>query len=186
MRGVLLETDAGTAGEFSVRAADFHVIRFRFDAKTAVDRQQESINVSALRPGDEVEVSSSQIGDDPLRYARAIHVTVALPPPTAIRHPISRLRPYNAQEERMLPKGDLSFSGVIVRLDPERLVLRTRAGAEQIVILRQDTRYLENGELAALASLKPSMHVNVRGSRNLYGDVEGYQVAWGDILEVRK
>jgi hypothetical protein len=111
---------------------------------------------------------------------------VALPPPPAPKRQSSanRVRPYNAQEERLLPKGDLSFSGVIVRLDGSRLVLRTRTAGEQTIVLRQDTRYLENGSLAALGSLKPTMHVFVRGSKNLYGDVEGYQVAWGDILEI--
>ena len=186
MRGILLERDAGADGEFSVRAADFHVFRFRYDAKTAVDRERQNLQVPSLQPGEQVEVTSTQTGDDPLRYARAIHVTVALPPPTAIRRPPQRLHPYNAQEERLRPRGDLSFSGVIVRLDPQRLVLRTRAGSEQTILLRQDTRFLDNGELTAAASLQPTMHVNVRGSRNLYGDVEGYQIAWGDILEVHK
>ena len=85
---------------------------------------------------------------------------------------------------RLRLKGDLSFSGVIVKVDGSRLVLRTRTGDEQTIVLRQDTRDLDNGEIVAMASLKPTMRVFVRGSRNLYGDVEGYQVAWGNILEV--
>jgi hypothetical protein len=185
--GVLLERDPELAGEFSVRAPDFRVTRYRFDAKTSVDRQQQNVDLRVLRPGDQVEVTSDQIGDEPLRYARIVHVTVAVPPPPAAKRQPSanRIRPYTVQEERLLPKGDLSFSGVIVRLDGSRLVLRTRTAGEQTIVLRQDTRYLENGSLAALGSLKPTMHVFVRGSKNLYGDVEGYQVAWGDILEIR-
>ena len=183
----MLERDAGTAGEFSVRASDYHVLRFRYDARTVVDREQANIDVPALRPGEQVEVIAAQMGDDPLRYARAIHVTVALPAPAARRRaPPSRIRPFDAAENRLPPQGDLSLSGVIVRLDAGRLVLRTRTAGEQTILLRQDTRYLDNGELTAQASLQPTMHVNVRGSKNLYGDVEGYQVAWGDILEVHK
>jgi hypothetical protein len=185
LHGVLLEHDAGASGEFSVRAPDFHVIRFRFDAKTVVERERQAIDVPGLRPGEEVEVTSDRQGDEPLPYALEVHVAVALPAPAPKRRPpASRLHSYSPQEERLLPKGDLSFSGVVVRLDSGRLVLRTRAGVEQTIVLRQDTRYLENGEITAVASLKPTMHVNIRGSKNLSGDIEGYQIAWGQILEV--
>lgn len=187
LSGVLLERDADTGrGEFSVRAADFHVHRFRYDTKTAVNREEQEAGVAALRPGDHVDVTSDQVGDDALRYARAIQVTFAVPAPVVKRAPPThRIRPYSAAEERLLPKGDLSFAGVIVRLDGSRLVLRMRTGSEQTILLRQDTRYLDNGELVAAAALKPTMSVFVRGSKNLYGDVEGYQVSWGNILEVK-
>ncbi len=186
MRGVLLERDAEPAGgEFSIRAADYHVFRYRFDAKTSVDRDGQSIDVPRLKPGEKLEVTVAAAGDDPVPYARSIHVTVPLP--TTARHAPApaRLHPYNAQEERMQPKGDLAFSGVIVRLNDAHLVLRTRSAGEQTIMLRQDTRYLENGALVALAALKPTMLVFVRGGKNLSGDVEGYQVIWGSILQVR-
>jgi hypothetical protein len=187
LRGVLLERDSdASGGEFAVRAPDFHVHRFRFDAKTSVDREHQTIDVPGLRPGEQVEVVSDQTSDDPLRHARTVHVTVPLPPPVVTRPaPAARLRQYSAAEERRLPKGDLSFSGVVVRLDGSRLTLRTRAGVEQTILLRQDTRYLENGEITAIAALKPTMRVFVRAGKNVYGDVEGYQVAWGGILEVK-
>jgi len=185
MRGVLLERDGEPAGgEFSVRAVDYRVFRYRFDAKTCVEREGRSIDVPRLRPGEQVEVISDAVGGDALRYALTIHVTVAAPAAVKRVPAPARLVPYTAQEERLLPKGDVTFSGVIVRLDGTRLVLRTRAAGERTIVLRPDTRYLENGALAARAALKPAMRVFVRGGRNLYGDVEGYQVIWGDILEV--
>ena len=183
-RGTLIERDSEASGELAVRAPDYHVHRFRFDARTSVVREHQVIDVSRLRPGEEVEVTAGP-GEDPVLYARAINVTVPLPAPTAKRAPAPQGPPrYNALEERLRPKGDLAISGVIVRLDGLRLILRTRAGDEQTIVLRQDTRYLDNGELVAAASLKPTMRVFVRGGKNLYGDVEGYQVAWGNILEV--
>jgi hypothetical protein len=186
MRGVLLERDPEPAGgECSVRAADYHVFRFRFDARTHVDRDGQTIDVPRLRPGEQVEVVSDSVGDEPLRYARTIHVTVPVTAPLVRAPAASRPRPYTLAEERLLPKGDLAFSGVIVRLNATHLVLRTRAAGEQTILLRQDTRYLDNGALAAMAALKPTMRVFVRGGKNVYGDVEGYQVMWGDILEVR-
>lgn len=185
-RGVLLERDTAEGGEFSIRAPDYHVLRYRFDSKTSVEREGQGIDVPHLRAGDQVEVNSDAAGDQPLRYARSIRVTVAVPIPLAPRRlPPSRLRLSTAAEDRALPKGDLAFSGVIVRLDGMRLVLRTRTSGEQTILLRPDTRYLQNGALVAAAALKPAMRVFVRGGKNVYGDVEGYQVMWGEILEVR-
>ena len=165
--------------------ADNHVLRYRYDGRTAVERDHQALDVPHLRPGDQVEVTSDPPGDHPLRYARSVLVTVSAAAPSTARRPppAHGLPRYDAQAERLLPKGDLSFSGVILRLDGARLVLRTRTG-EQTILLRQDTRYLDNGELVAAAALKPNMRVFVRGSKNFHGDVDGYQVAWGSILEV--
>jgi hypothetical protein len=186
IRGVLLEHDPGVTGELAVRSPDHFVFRYRFDAHTAVEREGQSLDVYHLRPGDQIELSSDP-ANGPLRYARAIVVKVAVPTPTGTAHrtaPASHIRPYNAEEERLRQKGDLTFSGVIASLTGARLVLRTRQVGEQTILLRQDTRYLENGELVAAASLKPNMRVFVRAGKNIYGDVEGYQVVWGNILEV--
>ena len=40
---------------------------------------------------------------------------------------------------------DETFSGVVRRLNIEMLVLRTRSEPEQIVLLRDDTRFLASG-----------------------------------------
>jgi hypothetical protein len=184
IRGTVIERDPGLSGEFAVRAADHYVFRYRFDPRTVADRNHESIDIPNLLPGEQVEVDSDPPGDEPLRYARAVHVTATVPAPVKRTPPPARgLQPYSAQAERLRPKGDLDFSGVIVRLDGAHLVLRTRAG-EQTILLRQDTRYLENGAMVVMAALKPMMRVFVSGGKNLYGDVEGYQVVWGSILEV--
>lgn len=179
MRGVLIEHDPEAAGELAVRAADNHVFRYRYDAHTA-------INVAPLRVGDQVEITTEAAGDQPLRYARSIVVTAAVPPPP-VRRAAPRHQPvpvYSAQDETWRPLGDMSLSGVIVRLDGMHLVLRTHTG-EKTILLRQDTRYLDNGAVVAMASLKPTMRVFVSAGKNLYGDLEGYQVVWGHILEVR-
>jgi len=184
MLGTVIDRDPGPSGEFAVRAADHHVFRYRFDARTSADRNNQTIDIPHLLPGEQVEVESEPSGDEPLRYARAVHVTATVPVPVKrTPAPARGTQPYNAQTERLRPKGDLDFSGVIVRLDGAHLVLRTRAG-EQTILLRQDTRYLENGAMVAMAALKPMMRVFVSGGKNLYGDVEGYQVVWGSILEV--
>lgn len=184
IRGVLIERDPHTpSGEFSVRAADDRVFRYRFDAKTYVEREQRLIDVARLAPGDKVEVLSDEGPASALRYARTVHV-IEPPPPT---RPLSqgRLRAYRGAVDHYTPLATLSFSGVVSRLDADRLVLHTREARDQTILLREDTRFLENGEIVEPAALQPNMRVFVRGGRSLYGDIEAYQVIWGEILEPR-
>jgi hypothetical protein len=82
-----------------------------------------------------------------------------------------------------LPRSaNLTFSGVIYRLTPERLVLHIRERADQTILLRQDTSFLENGGSVDAASLKPNMRVFVRAGKDIWDQVEAYQVVWGSIL----
>ncbi|PWU02425.1 MAG: hypothetical protein C5B51_20780 [Terriglobia bacterium] len=184
VRGVVLERDTQTtAGEFSVRADDNQVFRYRFDPKTYVEREQRTIDATRLEPGERVEVLSDEGPGSMLRYARTVHV-LQTPPP---QRPVSagRLRAYRTSTERLLPAGTLSFAGVISRLINDRLVLHTRDAGDQTILLRQDTRYLEDGTVVEPAELKLNMRVFVRAGRNLYNEVEAYQVIWGSILRPR-
>jgi hypothetical protein len=181
-RGVLLERDPqANTGEFSVRAADNRVFRYRFDAKTYVERDDRLIDVSRLQPGESVEVLSDPGLATLLRYARTVHVLA----PAPIPRPLSagRFRAYRTPAERFIPTGNLTFSGVVYRLNSGRLVLHTRAGGDQAILLRQDTRYVEDGTIVESGDLKPNMRVFVRAGRNLYDEVEAYQVVWGQILQ---
>lgn len=188
LRGVLLERDAQTdSGEFSVRDANSQVFRFAFDAKTYVDRDQQSINVSRLQPGEDVEVVSDEVSGSLLRYARTIHVLPQPAPPRTLSQ--GRTRAYRSTADRLLIPdrvhyGAVAFSGVVFRVSPERVVLHTRDG-DQTFLLRPDTRYLEDGDVVSLVELKPNMRVFVRAGKTLYNELEAYQVIWGNILEPR-
>ena len=178
LRGVLLEHDSS---QFSVRAADNQVFRYRFDAKTYVERENQLIDVLRLQPGDKVEVVSDVTPGSPLRYARTVHVLED--PPAARPLSAGRLRaPRNTPPERYLPMGNLSYSGVVFRLNGEHLVLHTRDG-DQSLILRKDTRFVANGEIVDAGELKPNMRVFVRAGKDLYDQLEAYQVMWGSILD---
>ena len=74
VRGVLLECDARAAGELSIRAADNRVLRYQFDGKTYVEREERLIEPARLVAGEKVEVLSDAVAGYPLRYARTIHV----------------------------------------------------------------------------------------------------------------
>jgi len=83
----------------------------------------------------------------------------------------------------LAPRGNLTFSGVIARLAADRLVLHTRLDGEKTILLRDDTRYLDNGTDVDAADLKANTRVFVRAGKNLEDQVEAYQVIWGAILE---
>ncbi len=184
IRGVLVEREAhATAGQLSVRAADDRIFHYRFDAKTYVERENRLIEVAQLAPGEKVEVLSDEGPASVLRYARTIHVILPQPPARPLSQ--GRLRAYRGAADHYEPLATLSFSGVVSSLEPDRLVLRTKDAGNQTIVLRQDTRFLENGEIVERTTLQPSMRVFVRGGRGLYGEVEAYQVIWGEILAPR-
>ena len=183
VRGILLECDPQTvSGQFSIRAADNQVFRYRFDGKTYVERENASIDVTRLQPGEKVEVVSDAVEGSQVRYARTVHVLMDAPAPRL--SPAGRYRAATRRaDDRMLPTGTLTFSGVVFRINPERLVLHTRTGGEQSILLRKDTRYLHNGELGEAETLPLNTRVFVRAGKDLYDQVEAYQVVWGAILE---
>jgi hypothetical protein len=51
--------------------------------------------------------------------------------------------------------------------------------------LRKDTRYLKDGQLVEAGQLQPTMRVFVRAGKDVYEQVEAYQVIWGTILTPR-
>jgi hypothetical protein len=171
LRGILVDRDG--AG-FSVRTPGDQIVRYRFDAGTYVERGEKMIDVPGLRPGEQVEVLSDLLGGSPVRYARTIHVIYPMPP----RRSTARPRP-----EPLSPRADMTFSGVVSRLNDGRLVLRTRDAGEQTIQLREDTRFLADGETVAATDLKTNMRVFVQAGKDLFGHAEAYQVVWGGILQ---
>jgi len=183
VRGVLLECDARPAGEFSIRAADNRVLRYQFDRKTYVEREERLIEAARLTAGEQVEVLSDAVAGFPLRYARTVHVIQPVAPPRP--KTLGRLRAYDPKNEPAVRAGNLTYSGVVFRLNSERVVLHTREAGDLSILLRKDTRYLADGQVVDVESLKPNMRVFVRAGKDLYNDVEAYQVIWGAILTPR-
>jgi hypothetical protein len=182
IRGVLLERDSQAAsGQFSVRTTDNQVLRYQFDRKTYVEREHDLIDVPRLRPGEKVEVVSDAVTGSALRYARTIHVLDDAPPPRPLSQ--GRYRAYRSADDRNIPTGNLTFSGVVFRIGPDRLTLHTRTGGEQSIQLRKDTRYLQNGDIVDADKLAVNTRVFIRAGKDLYDQVEAYQVIWGTILD---
>lgn len=187
-RGVLLERDSEpVAGEFALRLADNEVLRYRYDSHTYVEDAEHSVDIPRLHPGSQVEVVSDSVDGSRLRYARTVHVVGAAQNAARQRVPtFVPLHHFSMEEERMVPKGDLTYAGVIAEIAGSRMVLHTRNAGDQTIVLRKDTRYLQNGEIVGAGDLRPNQHVFVRAARTWSGDVEGYQVIWGEILRVER
>ena len=183
-RGVLLESDAPAAtGEFSIRMQGTNqVYRFSFDSKTYVEREQNRIAMSGLHKGDSVEVVSDRDATIGVHYARTVHVVETRSAPRA---PMSngRSRLYRSPVEFIVPRGNLTYSGLIAKLNADRLVLRTRLDGEKMIVLRRDTRYLDSGSIVEASDLQPNTRVFIRAGRNLDDEIEAYQIIWGEILK---
>ena len=182
VRGVVLECDSRTSGELAIRTAENAVLRYQFDPRTYVQREERMIEAARLTAGEKVEIVSDRASGFALRYARTIHVIQPMPPPRPQRS--GAPRPYNPSLETTRT-GTLTFSGVVYRVSAGKLVLHTREGGDQAILLRPDTRYLEEGQVVDQGSLKPNLRVFVRAGKGLYDEVEAYQVIWGSILAPR-
>lgn len=182
VRGVVIECDARPAGELSIRTADNHVLRYLFDKRTYAERDQEMIEPAHLAAGEKVEIVSDRASGDPLRYARTIHVVQPTPAPRPLRSRVPR--PYDPRLDTVRT-GTLTYSGVVYRVNAEKFVLHTREAGDLAILLRTDTRYLENGQIVDPASLKPNTRVFVRAGKDLYNEVEAYQIIWGRIMAPR-
>ena len=177
VRGVVLRRDLGLkSGELRIRDAHNSLLRYRFDSHTYIECDNRSVDASELRPGDPVEVVSEEVPGAPLRMARSIHVL-----PAVLTHRPPTVSPMAAAAAKVA-KANLTFSGLILHVTPSRLVLRTRDGVEQEILLRPDTVCISNDEVVGTGRLAPNMRVSVRAAANVAGKVEAYQVVWGSIL----
>jgi hypothetical protein len=97
-------------------------------------------------------------------------LSVVYTPPKSPRRPV-------APREEWVPRGYLTYSGLVVKSEDSKITLKTRTGSRTL-LLRADTRYSEAAEPLV------NKHVFVRAGRNLQGMLEAYQVMWGEILTV--
>jgi hypothetical protein len=96
-------------------------------------------------------------------------------------NPGYRIRQRRSVTDQIFPRGNVVQAGIIVRLTPELIVLRTRHDGEQTFLLRQDTRYLDSGMATDFSKLETNIHVSVRAGMNLDNKLEVFQIIWGRI-----
>lgn len=181
LRGDLLESEGSdSGGEFSVRAADNHVHRCSFSDKTYVERDRQRASMTAAVPGESVEIVVDNAASAGKCYARTVYLLGRPRPKAALPRP--RALPWVGSTEHFAPRGNLTFAGIVLRVNPDFLVLRTRSAGQKTVVVRQDTRFLDSGAPATLSALKVSTMVFIRAGKNFDDEIEAYQVVWGDII----
>ena len=171
-RGTLI---AAMGGFVDVRPVNGEVVRCGFDSHTWIERDRKKLSMEALKPGVLVEVLTDVRAKR--CYTRTIRLVDSLTPPVA-KH---RMPARSPLLEKLFPRGNLTFGGVVLRTSPTMLVLRTRKEPEQRVMLRDDTRFLDSGFAASAADVAVNTRVFVRAGKSLDNDIEAYQVIWGEI-----
>jgi len=179
VRGALVECDST---RLTIRTPDDHTFRFVIDSRTFIERDNFRIPCSKLDKGEPLEVVSDKSTEPGIRYARLISVAQPQTRPRRrallTRAPI----PYEDPTLSIAPRGSLTFTGVVLRVDGDGMVLRTRVDGEKWILVRRDTRFREDGRQVEPSSLHSSTRVFVRAGTNLDGEVEAYEIVWGEIL----
>lgn len=179
VRGDLVEWDGNKAeGDILVRLPPDRLYTCHFDGFTFMERDGQRIGMAVLKAGDRLELVTDRKPGSQRCYARTLRV-VDKAPPTNPGYRITARR--STLIDQLYPRGNLTFSGVILRLNAQMMVLRTRTQGETTVLLRQDTRYMDSGLPAEASMLAVNTRVSLRCGRNLDDELEAYQVIWGEI-----
>lgn len=182
LKGTLLTwSGSGTGGAFTFLGSENRVYSCSYDQKTYMERDNQRITFSRTEKGDRMEIVSDRRPGSSLCYARTVHI---IDPPQTHLVPGVRPRPKDAPSMSPLTHhGNLTFSGVVLRVTQDFLVLKSRNGEHQTIRLRSDTRFLAEGQISSSGNLRANTKVFVQAGKNLDNEVEAYQVVWGEILQ---
>lgn len=183
--GVLIEWEgAAQSGEFAIRSVTtFQVYRILFDAQTDFRFDGRPFSMADARLGDVFEVTAEPPPGRLGSLARIVGVLKRGPEPPVPPPSRRRARPRSVPfADDRFPRGNLTLAGVVIRVDPGALVLRTRREGEKTFLLRPDTRYSEDGAPVEASALRVNTPVFVRAGKNFNQELEVYQVVWGEIL----
>ena len=181
VRGDLVEWDGEmTQGDLLIRTPPDRIYTCHFDSFTYLERDGQRIGLGVLKTGDRLELVTDRKPGSQRCYARTVRVVDKTPAPVNPGYRVN-LRKNNTIIDQLYPRGNLTFSGVIIRMNPQMMGIRTRTEGEKIILLRQDTRYMDSGLPAEISMLAVNTRVSIRGGRNLDNELEAYQVIWGQI-----
>ncbi len=176
VRGVfLLYTGNDANGSFSFEV-DKNTHQCNFTSKTYFERDHRRTNISNISQGQLLEVLSERTIEPP--RCRALIVRVITEERLQLRQRLRTASP----TEYFAPRGNLLFTGVIVRMDNQSFTLRTRAGERHTIQLRRDTRYLDSGLPSEFAAVPLQSPIQVRAGRTYDHNIEAFSLTWGGIL----
>jgi hypothetical protein len=169
-----------SGGDLSLRQSSGDVLLCHYDARTVLERDHRAARMATLEPGEPVQVLADRRSNSGLCYARIVEV---VNPALELARTREKARAAKANEvaaaAKFSPKGDRDLAGVVLRCDGRTLLLRTRGG-DATLVLRPDTRYLQDG--LRMDTVKVNERVSVRAGMDIYGNLQAYQVLWGDFV----
>jgi len=180
VRGALSNCDAN---HLTLHDDDNHTLRFVIDGRTFIERDYQRVSCSKLGIGDRMEIVSDRSSEPGARYARMARVMTfeARQRPRLVilpRAPLHRDSP----TLRFAPRGNITFSGIVLRRENAGLLLRTRADGEKWIRLNYDTLFHKDGLQVDLSYLNSGTRVFVRADADLQGEIQAHEVVWGEIL----
>lgn len=176
--GALMTTlGLSPAGDLNVRQASGDVLVCHYDSHSVLERDHRAARMSSLEAGEPVQVLADRKPGSRSCYARIVEV---VNPALELARTRERAQAAKASAIRattqFTPRGDRDLAGVVIRCDGKTLLLRTRGG-DSTLLLRPDTRYLEDG--LRQDTVKVNTRVSVRAGMDIYGKLQAYQVLWG-------
>jgi hypothetical protein len=163
-------------GVLVVKADDGNSFRCSMDYRTYLERREMRVSIVALQAGDRVEAVIDRQNAD--CYARTVKV-VEPPMTTGGRTPYARRE---MPTESFAPRGYLQYSGLVVRVTDQLMILRTRADGQKTLVLRPDTKFFRDGQPVHASDLTVNSRVFVRAGHTLEREIEAYHVSWGAII----
>ena len=151
--------------------------RCSYDHRTWFEQSRLRVPVKAFQPADLVEiVADRRLIDGTPCYVRTVRLA------DMSKKQSGRMRiTYRAVTENIIPRGEYQWAGTVSKLTADKMILRTRDDGYKTIVLRQDTRYLEDGVVSEWERLRPNTRVSIRAGRNFEGAVEVYQIIWGSV-----
>lgn len=151
--------------------------RCTYDHRTWFEQSRIRVPVNAFQPTDLVEiVADRRLIDGRPCYVRTVRLA------DLAKKESGRMRiTYRAVTESIIPRGEYEWAGTVSELNPEKMVLRLRTGEYKTIVLRHDTRFLEDGVVSERERLRLHTRVSIRAGRNFEGNVEVYQIIWGAV-----
>ena len=171
--GFVAANGTAAAGEIELRAANDNLYSCFYDSRTYVERAHARIAMTDLASGEPIEVLADRRAGSSNCYTRMVYVVN--------RRPMPNLDPLLNRPLGAMPRGDVTFAGAVLSIDGYQLAIRTRAG-DVALRVRNDTRFVSGGLRVERRELPVNTHIFVRAGRDIWGELEAYEVMWGEIV----
>jgi hypothetical protein len=142
-----------TSGRLEVRTSVGNRLYCDFDRQTDFERERLRVSPRSIAPGDHVEMFVDRAPG------------------------VCRARTVELSSLPRGPEALFQFGGLVMRVENSIMTVQTRAGDVRAILV-PGTQFigLQPQDL-------PNRHVFVRAGRNENGDLEAYQIVWGEIVQ---